>query len=90
MPRPLTRDAGPTPLDAPPGKEWEQSVGSRYREGMATTIGIGALMASQRAKYCSVWYIFYVVVKIVNLRFRTHIKLVPDQHVGDKLSFQVN
>jgi hypothetical protein len=27
-------------------------------------------------KYHSVWYIFYVVVKIVNLRFRTHIKLV--------------
>ncbi len=27
-------------------------------------------------KYCNIWYIFYVVVKIVNLRFRTHIKLV--------------
>jgi hypothetical protein len=48
-PRPLTRDAGLTPLDAPSGGEREQSVGSRYREGMATTKGIGTLMASQRA-----------------------------------------
>ena len=38
-PRPLTRDAGPTPLNAQSGGEWEQSVGSRYREGMASTIG---------------------------------------------------
>ncbi len=37
-PWPLTRDVGPTPLDAQSGGEWEQSVGSRYREGMATTI----------------------------------------------------
>jgi hypothetical protein len=55
--RPLTRDAGPTPLHAPAGGEWEQSVGSRYREGMASTIALGALVASQRTKahlvYCS-------------------------------------
>jgi hypothetical protein len=31
------------------GGEWEQSVGSRYRGGMATTIGHSALLARQRA-----------------------------------------
>ena len=46
---PLTRDAGPTPLHAPMGGEWEQSVGSRYRGGMATTIVRSALLARQRA-----------------------------------------
>jgi hypothetical protein len=39
-PRPLTRDVGPTPLDAQLGGEWEQSVGSHYRKGMALTIDI--------------------------------------------------
>ncbi len=38
MPRPLTRDIGPTLLDAQTGREWEQSVGSHYREAMTSTI----------------------------------------------------
>jgi hypothetical protein len=47
MPRPLTRDAGPTPLHAQLGEEWEQSVGSHYQEGMALIKEIRALVASQ-------------------------------------------
>jgi hypothetical protein len=38
-PGPLIQDVGP-PLDAQLGGEWEQSFGSRYQEGMASTIDI--------------------------------------------------
>jgi hypothetical protein len=49
MPRPLTRDAGPTPLHALLGGEWKQSVGSCFRDGMALIRGIRALVASQHS-----------------------------------------
>jgi hypothetical protein len=48
MPRPLTRDAGPTPLHTLLGREWERSVGSHYREGKATIKGIRALMVARQ------------------------------------------
>ena len=58
MPRPLTRDAGPTPLDARSGGEWEQSVGSRYREGWRRLYGNSALVASQHTGLP--WFIVFI------------------------------
>jgi hypothetical protein len=62
-PRPLTQDAGPTPLNAQSGREWEQTVGSRYREGMATIKDIRALVGSQ---YSGSKYVEHVICKYVD------------------------
>ncbi len=46
----LTWDVGLTPLYAQLGREWEQSIGSHYQEGMALTLVSGALVACQQSE----------------------------------------